>query len=107
VVISGLKSDGTYSAPATRATPLPSISLLTEDLNKDENADVVSINSNGAQSSVTVFLGNGDGTFQAGVNYALPGAAAQHGVLDHFPFLSATAMERFSRRAHSLPPAPS
>jgi hypothetical protein len=82
VVISGLKSDGTYSAPATRATPLPSISLLTEDLNKDENADVVSINSNGAQSSVTVFLGNGDGTFQAGVNYALPGAAAQHGVLD-------------------------
>lgn len=82
VVISGLKSDGTYTAPATQATPLPSISLLTEDLNKDGNADVASINSNRAQSSVTVFLGNGDGTFQAGANYALPGAAAQYGVLD-------------------------
>lgn len=82
VVISGLKSDGTFTAPATQATSLPSVSLLSADLNQDGNADVVSINSNGAQSSVTVFLGNGDGTFQAGVNYALPGANAQYGVLD-------------------------
>jgi hypothetical protein len=82
VVTSGLKSDGTYTAPATQAMSLPSISLLSADLNQDGNADLVSVNSNGLRSSVTVFLGNGDGTFQPGVDYALPGANAQYAVLD-------------------------
>ncbi|HXC32975.1 MAG TPA: VCBS repeat-containing protein, partial [Verrucomicrobiae bacterium] len=82
VVTSGLKSDGTYTAPATQAMSLPSISLLSADLNQDGNADLVSVNSNGLRSSVTVFLGNGDGTFQPGVDYALPGANAQYAMLD-------------------------
>jgi hypothetical protein len=43
---------------------------------------LVSINSNAVQSSVTVFLGNDDGSYQPGIDYALPGANAQYGVLD-------------------------
>ncbi len=82
VVTSGLKGDGTFTQPATQATSITSISLLSADLNKDGNADVVSINSNGFQSSVTVFIGKDDGTYQPGVDYPLPGAHAQYGVLD-------------------------
>ena len=82
IVTSGVKSDGTFTQPATQATPITSVSLLSADLNRDGNADVVSINSNGLQSSVTVFLGRDDGTYQPGIDYALPGAAARYGVLD-------------------------
>lgn len=82
VVTSGLKRDGTYTQPSTQATPIKSISLVGGDLNKDGNADIISINSNGLQSSVTVFLGRDDGNYQPGVDYALPGANAQYGVLD-------------------------
>ncbi len=82
VVTSGLKSDATYTQPATLETPIKSISLVSGDLNKDGNADLISINSNALQSSVTVFLGKDDGSYQPGVDYALPGATAQYGVLD-------------------------
>jgi len=51
-------------------------------LNKDGNPDVVSINTTALQSSVTVFLGKSDGSYQPGVSYPLPGAVAQFGVLD-------------------------
>ncbi|HTC64611.1 MAG TPA: VCBS repeat-containing protein [Candidatus Saccharimonadales bacterium] len=82
VVTSGFKRDGSYLQPATQRTQIKSASILSGDLNKDGNADVVSINSNSIQSSVTVFLGNGDGTFQAGADYGLPGANAHYAVLD-------------------------
>jgi hypothetical protein len=82
VVTSGVKTDGTFTPPATHATPIASVSLLSGDLNKEGNADLVSINSDGLQSSVTIWLGKGDGTYDSGINYALPGANAQYGVLD-------------------------
>lgn len=82
VVTSGVKSDGTFTAVTTNATSIPPVTVVSGDLNKDGNQDVISINSSGLQASVTVFLGNSDGSYQAGVNYPLPGANAQYGVLD-------------------------
>jgi len=82
VVTSGLKNDGTFTQPTTQITPITPVSLVSGDLNKDGNADLVAINSNAIQSSVTVFLGNDDGSYQPGVNYALPGANSRYGVLD-------------------------
>ena len=82
VITSGLKSDGTFTLPAMQATPVTPISLVTADLNQDGNADLISINSDGVHSSVTVFLRKGDGTYENGISYALPGARAQYGVLD-------------------------
>jgi len=82
VVTSGLESNGKFTQPATQVTPTPPITLVSGDLNKDGNADVVSINSNGVYSSVTVFLGRDDGSYQPGVNYTLPGANAKYAVLD-------------------------
>jgi hypothetical protein len=82
VVTSGLKSDGTYAQPETQATRIAPVSLVSGDLNQDGNRDVVSINSDRVQSSVTVFLGKDDGTYQPGVEYPLPGRNAQYAVLD-------------------------
>jgi subtilase family serine protease len=52
------------SASATTST----IYLTTGDVNKDGNADLVAFDS--IDATATVFLGNGDGTFQTGVVYA-------------------------------------
>jgi hypothetical protein len=65
--------DGTFS-PATNITAGPSPYALTlADLNHDGNVDIVVANSLGSlpsdEDSVTVVLGNGDGTFKAPVQY--------------------------------------
>jgi Bacterial Ig-like domain (group 3)/FG-GAP-like repeat len=70
------------TTPAAQATPAPPFSIATADLNKDGNPDIVSVNTTGLASSVTVFLGNSDGSYQPGVSYTLPGDSAQFLVLD-------------------------
>lgn len=82
VVTAGLKSDLTASTPVSQPTPLTTISVVSGDLNNDGNPDIVSVNTDGTQSSFTVLLGNADGSYQPGTTVALPGANAQYAVLD-------------------------
>src|ERR1700709_646860 len=59
-----------FTAPVTYtsggATPL---GMTVADFNKDGNADLAIANA-GAGNTISVFLGNGDGTFQAKKDYA-------------------------------------
>src|SRR5450755_3042002 len=54
------------SYPAQRGP----LAMVTADFNGDGYSDLAVANS--ASASVSVMLGNGDGTFQPAVNYALP-----------------------------------
>jgi hypothetical protein len=62
--------DGTFQ-PITYygATGLDTARLRVADFNGDRRPDVVALNYQ--TSDITVFLGNGDGTLQAGVDYAV------------------------------------
>src|SRR5271154_856733 len=71
-----------FYTPVQLVTDLPAQSIMSGDLNKDGNQDVVSINDDGLNSSVAVFLGNGDGTFQPATTLPLAGAIADFGVVD-------------------------
>jgi hypothetical protein len=77
-----VKSDGT-PGPFNVLTPdIAPASVTSGDMNKDGNPDIVSINTDGINSSVSVFLGNADGTYQAAKNLDLPNVVAQFGAVD-------------------------
>ena len=62
----------------TRFAVLPGLTaasaLATADLNGDGNGDLVVVNDyNASSATVSVLLGNGDGTFQTPVNYPITG----------------------------------
>jgi hypothetical protein len=68
--------DGTFSKPSYVDTP-GSILFTVDDVNGDGNPDIVMVNNADFDfvtfqqtRTVTTFAGNGDGTFQAGVNSA-------------------------------------
>jgi hypothetical protein len=92
LIAAGLANGGVYAGamdtendfytPAQLVTDLPALSIMSGDLNKDGNQDVISINDDGLNSSVDVFLGNGDGTFQTATKFALAGTVAQFGIVD-------------------------
>ena len=65
-----------------QTTDIASYTITGGDLNKDGNPDIVSINTDGINSSVSVILGNSGGTYKAAVNYDLPGQVISFGVLD-------------------------
>jgi hypothetical protein len=69
--------DGTFQTAHNYATGGPAHSVVVTDVNGDGKPDLLvpdqCINVNTLCSAVSVLLGNGDGTFQAAVNYATGG----------------------------------
>jgi hypothetical protein len=63
------KGDGTFSAPLLLSANHTPGQLAVADFNKDGNLDWVAGNT--TQTRLTVVLGNGNGTFQDDVNYAV------------------------------------
>ncbi len=67
--------DGTFGPPTAYGVGAVLGPLAVADLNGDNNPDLVVINGctgNVCDNSVSVLLGNGDGTFQTPVTYATP-----------------------------------
>jgi len=86
VYTGGLSTALVPTRVTAQPAPLPPTTIASADLNKDGNPDIVSINTDGISASVTVFLGNADGSYQPGVSYPLPSNTAQFGVvadMDH------------------------
>src|SRR3984957_20611949 len=83
VLTQAVEPDGSsYGMPTSQMTDVPPLTITSADLNGDGNTDIVSVNSDGLKGSITVFLGNGDGTYQSVVNLALPNEETQYAVID-------------------------
>jgi len=67
--------DGTFKEPTLPAPSLVPNWVATADINHDGNLDLVVADFSRFFTGVSVFLGNGDGTFQNPVNYSTPNAA--------------------------------
>jgi hypothetical protein len=75
------KPDGTFGSPTSYATGPAPTSVITGDFNGDGNLDIAVANENcayathvggfgcGGAGSISILLGNGDGTFQAHVDF--------------------------------------
>ncbi len=77
-----VNTDGTPGPFNVLMPDIAPASVTSGDMNKDGNPDIVSINTDGINSSVSVFLGNADGTYQAANNLELPNIIAQFGAVD-------------------------
>jgi Bacterial Ig-like domain (group 3)/FG-GAP-like repeat len=64
------KGDGTFQAPVSYPVHCPPGAVAIADLNHDGKLDLVTGAPCGDGLGLSVLLGNGDGTFQAAVNYS-------------------------------------
>ncbi|HEY0702064.1 MAG TPA: VCBS repeat-containing protein, partial [Candidatus Acidoferrales bacterium] len=82
ILTGSVNPDGSYATQPSQMTDVPPLTITSADLNKDGNTDIVSVNSDGLHGSITVFLGKDDGTYQPGVNLALPNEESTYAVID-------------------------
>jgi FG-GAP-like repeat/IPT/TIG domain len=68
-IFSGV-GDGTFNAPRAYTVPPNPAWIVLGDLNGDGKPDLATANAE--SNTVSVLLGNGDGTFQAAANYDVP-----------------------------------
>jgi hypothetical protein len=63
--------NGTFKPRVTLAAPVGSdpSTVVVADFNRDGKQDLAVVNGFGGTETLSIFLGNGDGTFQAGVPY--------------------------------------
>jgi hypothetical protein len=66
--------DGTFQPPSNYPVQVGAISIAVGDFNRDGKLDLAVANGNYPSSSISILLGNGDGTFRAAVNYEIVGA---------------------------------
>jgi FG-GAP-like repeat len=90
------KGDGTFENGINTPVNYAILSLATGDFNGDGKTDVVVTNNSGSPNGAMVlYLGNGDGTFRSGAQYAVPLYAGWSNWRLALPS---------SRRANSRPP---
>lgn len=66
------KANGAFANAVTYRVAGAAVSVAVADVNGDGKLDLVVAGSNSTGGNIDVLLGNGDGTFQAAVAYALP-----------------------------------
>ncbi|MFZ0684707.1 MAG: FG-GAP-like repeat-containing protein [Terriglobales bacterium] len=68
--------DGTFQAPVSYPAGSEPLGIAAADFNGDGNLDLAVANNDGIPSSVSILLGNGDGTFQPQLVFLSPNGAS-------------------------------